>query len=347
VRVVAEGSAPLLLVGASHRTAAIERRERVGRLGDPGAWLTAARASVPAVAELLVLATCHRVELYAVASGAGVRAAQAGLEALLAPVSSGDPEAVYVRHGEAAIEHLCRVACGLDSLIVGEAEIAGQVRRAGVASREAGTLGPLLERALAGALRASGRARSETGIARGVMSAASAAVALATGMLGRLDDRVVLVAGAGQMGRQALMRLSRLAPRRLLVASRSARHADEAAASSGATAVALDAVGSLLPDVDLLIAALHASAPIIDRAAMTRRDRALLAIDLSVPRVIDPDLASVPGVTLRAVDDLGAIAARSAAQRAREIPRVEAIARDEARRAMARLSARVARAFAR
>jgi glutamyl-tRNA reductase len=329
----------VLFLGTSHRLAGLDVRARLARpVADAEAWLATASARVPSAQELLLLATCHRVECYAMtadpaATAQGLREAL-GAEGDLAP-------ALVVRTGADAATHLARVACGLDSVIIGEAEIAGQIRRAAETARRAGTLGPCLERVLAGALRASGRARAETGIARGVTSAASAAVALASGLCGPLDTRTVLVAGAGQAGRQALARLARLRPGRLLVASRSARHATEAAEATGASVILLSDVATSLSEIDLIVAAMHAplalgdSGQVIDRTA-----RPLVAIDLSVPRALDPALASWPGVTLRTLDDLGDLARRTTARRLAEVPRAEAIAREEAARAFGHLAAR-------
>src|SRR6187401_2392844 len=212
-------------------------------------------------------------------------------------------------------------------MIVGEAEIAGQVRRAAALSRSAGTMGPYLEAVMAGALAASGRARSETGIAQGVMSAASASVALAAAAYGSLADRSLLVVGAGQTGRLALSRAARAPHGRLIVASRSEKHAREAAADVGAEPRLLLDVPDLLREVDIVITTVHAPGVVItrddcERAVATRGGRRLLLIDLSMPPVIEADAALVPGVDMRSVDDLGDIARQSAAQREREIPKV-------------------------
>jgi glutamyl-tRNA reductase len=288
------------------------------------------------------------VEIYAVAVDPGPAARQiTDLVDAAAPAPVGLLGAAaggYVRHGLDAVEHLCRVACGLDSVIVGEAEISGQIRRAASRARDAGVLGPYLEAVVAGALACSGRARAETAIARGVTSVASAGVTLGVSLLGTLAHRTVLVVGAGQAGRQALARLGRLETGRLLIASRSEHHAHEAAALSGAEAVDWDRMPALVDETDLLIAAVQAPRPVVDASRWGPRiERPLVAIDLSVPRAIDPRAADVPGVTLRTVDDLGDIARESLARRAREIPLVEAIVAEEAFRAFRRLSARAAR----
>jgi glutamyl-tRNA reductase len=337
----------LLLVGTHHRIAHVDSRERLAAsIGEAGTWLASTRERSDAIAELFVLATCHRVEIYAAAADSTAARAE-----VLDQIDGGPrgerlgPSAPrYVLTGVDAARHLCRVACGLDSVIVGEAEISGQLRRAATIARDAGTLGPYLERVLAGALRASGRARAETHIGRGVTSAASAGVTLALSLLGSLAGRTVMVVGAGQAGRQVLSRLSRLDMAALLVASRSEKHARQAAAESGATPIGLDAVVDHLRQVDVVVTALQTPVPIFDAARCgSRADRPLLVIDLSVPRAVSADVALVAGVTLRSVDDLGDIARESLARREQEIPRVEAIAHDEAARAYEQFRVRAAR----
>jgi glutamyl-tRNA reductase len=336
----------LLLVGTNHRIAPLDARDHLtSSIGEVGGWLAGARSN-PALVELFVLATCHRVEIYAATDD--VRAAEAAIVRLVDGTKSGrwlGPQAPrYILTGEDAARHLCRVACGLDSVIVGEAEISGQLRRAAATAREAGAFGPYLERALAGALRASGRARAETDISRGVTSAASAGVTLATSIVGGLDDRVVVVAGAGQAGRQVLQRLARMRTAGLIVASRSERHAREAAAQSGARPVTLDQLPQHLSNADLLFTALQTPTPVVDAAGCgSRAARPLLIVDLSVPRAVDPGVAALDGVTLRTVDDLGDIARESLARRAHAVPFAEAIAHDEAIRICEQLRARAAR----
>ena len=159
-----------------------------------------------------------------------------------------------------------------------------------------------------------------------------------------LRGKSVLVVGAGQAGRQVLSRLSRVETGAIFVASRSERHAREAAALAGAGVVAFDKISDQLRLVDVLFTTLQTPVPIVDLETCERRgDRALLAIDLSVPRAVDPAVAGLNSVTLRTVDDLGDIARESLARRVQEIPRVEALAHDEAARAWAQTRARAAR----
>jgi len=317
-----------LLAGTSFRVASVEARSRVAAAVPPEEVLRAA-----GIGEYFVLSTCHRVEIYAVAADAAV--AQVSLSRVLG-------QEAYVVIGPDAVRHLCRVACGLDSMVIGEAEIAGQIRRAASQAREAGTVGVLMARVLAGALRASGRARSETRIGVGALSAASAAVSMVERALGDLNDRAVMVVGAGQAGRQALSRLARIRTGSLLVASRSRHHAFQAAEKHGAEVVPIQYLAPALDRVDAVIAASQAPALVLaaDDYRAARISRPHFMVDLSVPRVIDPSLAAFSNVTLRTVDDLGDIVRESAARRLKEVPRVEAIVEGEARRAYDAFKAR-------
>jgi len=335
----------LIVVGTNHRIAGVAIRERLAASVSLVSKWRHSRAGDSRISELLVLATCHRVELYA-----AVKDLRHAEEALLELAGSDAAGLVdgrlprYVLAGEEAITHLCRVACGLDSVIVGEAEISGQVRRAASVARESGSLGPYLERVIAAALTASGRARAETDIGRGVLSAASAGVTLASSLIGSLADKEILVAGAGEAGRQVLARLARRRARRVLVSSRSERHALEAAANSGATVVGFDSLVETIRTVDVLFTTLQTPAFVLTAADVTSRvHRPLVAIDLSVPRAIDPAIARVGGVRLRTVDDLGDIARASLDRRAEAVPLVEAIARDESARAFVQFRSRAAR----
>jgi glutamyl-tRNA reductase len=266
-------------------------------------------------------------------------AAEGALARLLAGDTSASVSGLYRHTGVAAVRHLARVAAGLDSVIVGEAEVSGQIRRALAAARAAGAVGPVLERVIAGVLRASGRARSETRIGQGVVSAATAGVSLLERAFGSLHGRTVVALGAGEAGRQALGRLAKRRVGRLLVASRSVHHATAAAKKTGAEVVHLDCLGAALAEADGLVAATRApgfqflvDAAMCRDAMASRPERALAIVDLSVPRVVDPAVAGLAGVTLHTVDDLGDVVRESVRRREREIPRVERIVADEAAR---------------
>jgi glutamyl-tRNA reductase len=320
----------LLLIGANHRTASVDVRGRMTTAASSSAAWFANHAAGAGVAELAVLATCHRVEVVAVVADAGA-ARSAIVHGLLD--ASVLEDVLYAHRGEAAVLHLARVACGLDSIIVGEAEISGQIRRALAAARGAGTVGPVLTRVVAGCLAASGRARSATRIGQGTVSAAGAAVSILERAWGGLAGRSVLVVGAGEAARQALHRLRRRGASRLVVASRSPHHARQAAERYGATAVDLDALPSELLSADGVIAATRASGSLVAAAMFAPRtsgSRLLQIVDLSVPRVVDAEVGTLAGIALYTVDDLGDVVRESLARRAREIPRVERLLAAEA-----------------
>jgi glutamyl-tRNA reductase len=336
----------LLLIGTSHRTATVDLRSRLAQsVQDAAAQLLRAPGAA-GISELCVLATCHRVEFYLVA--ADVDAADDALRGLVSRLTGGDLLAPgptrYRLVGAAAVEHLCRVAAGLDSMIVGEAEIAGQIRRAIAHAKATGAAGVFLDRLVSGALRAGGRARAETRIGAGAMSAATAAVSVVEQTLDSLAHASVLVIGAGEAGRQALERLARRRTGRLTIASRSGHHAREAAEKTGARVVNLDDLADAARLSDAVIAATLSPAYLITPATYAGSSaRSRLLIDLSVPRIIDPAVADVRGISLRTVDDLGEFVRASAARRAAEIPNVERIVRDEARRAYDQFRTRAAR----
>jgi glutamyl-tRNA reductase len=343
----------LLSFSLSHRTAPVGARERAAQaLGDVGSWLAGIRGVCSSIADVLVLSTCHRLEFYVVCSSereaAGAIVTACGLPG--SALRGGGGSGWIVRRDLEAAIHLCRVATGLDSVVVGEAEIAGQVRRAASSSRAAGLLGPRLEIILAGALTASGRARSETRIAQGVTSAASAGVVVAANHLGTLARRQVVVIGAGQAARTALGRIKRLAPARCAVVSRSRRHAESAAAIVAGQAYTLDQLETLLPEADLVVAATLADGFLLTlevarRAFGEEPGRRRVLVDLSVPRVIDPRVGELDGVRVVTVDDLGDVARQSVSRRLREMPKVEAIAVEEARRSFQRFGARLRRSI--
>ena len=337
----------LMSFSLSHRTAPVGAREAVARaFGDVGARLAGWR-DCAAIPEMLVIATCHRFErLVAMADALGGRTALAEACAVRPDDLDGHGSHGWVvRHGVDAATHLARVTAGLDSLVVGEAEIAGQVRRSVAVARDAGAMGPMLETVVAGAFRASGRARSETRIAAGVTSAASAGVLAAASALGTLEGRSVLVIGAGQAARTALGRLSRAKLAEVVVASRSPRHAAEAASIANGRVVGVDEIPLALSRADAVVAATVSDTYLLTcemaRVAFAAEPgRVRVLVDLSVPRVIDPAVGRCGQVRLVSVDDLGDVACQSLRRREREVPQAEAIASAEGRRAFERLETR-------
>jgi glutamyl-tRNA reductase len=320
----------LVCLGLSHRTAPVELRERIGALGF-GA------ENCPAVLEHAVLQTCYRVELYARLTS---NADEARDELIREFSSAHGVERelllahLYVHVDEDVARHLCRVATGLDSLVLGEAEILGQVGAGFEVGQAAGTVGPGLTLLFRTAISAGRRARSETAIGVRPATASSMALALGEGLLGDLREKDVLVVGAGQIGLQALKAVTGRGVTRVAVANRTGARAQEVAGHFEATAHDFDHLVGALAAADLAITTTASELPVITadhvRAAMSRRpERPLVIVDLAVPADVERDAGGVEGVRLFDVDDLRAGLDDAMASRLREVPKVEAIVEDE------------------
>jgi glutamyl-tRNA reductase len=320
----------LVCLGLSHRTAPVELRERVGALG-----LGAERC--PGVEEHVALTTCYRVELYAFLSG-GVEEARDELIGVLASTHGVErsllTDHLYVHAGEDVARHLCRVAAGLDSLVLGEAEILGQVGDAFDDARTSATTGPVLELLFRTAVSAGRRARSETAIGANPATASSMALALAEGVLGDLRQRRVLVVGAGRIALQTLKAARGRGVTEAAVANRTRERAEEAAASFRAETFELTQLESALAWADVVVTATSSETPVMSsevvQAAVVRRDdRLLVLVDLAVPADVERSAGAIPGVRLFDVDDLRAGLDDAIGARLREVPSVEAIVEDE------------------
>jgi len=320
----------LVCLGLSHRTAPVELRERIGALG-----FSAERC--PAVVEHATLQTCYRVELYARLTS-GVEDARDELIDALSRAHGVERELLmdhlYVHAGDDVARHLCRVAAGLDSLVLGEAEILGQVGGAFDAGKAAGTVGPGLSLLFRTAITAGRRARAETAIGANPATASSMALALAESVVGELREKRVLIVGAGRVGLQSLKALAGRGVVQTVVANRTRERAAEVAERFGATARGLDELEGALSWADVAVTATASEAAVVGadlvRDAMSRRtDRPLVLVDLAVPADIERDVGAIPGVRLFDVDDLRAGQDDSMASRLREVPAVEAIVQDE------------------
>ena len=284
-----------------------------------------------------MLQTCYRVELYARLTSGVEDARDELVEAL--STTHGVPgevllEHLYVHAGEDVARHLCRVAAGLDSLILGEAEILGQVGDAHAAGRSDGTVGPGLELLFRTAITAGRRSRSETAIGANPATASSMALALAAGVLGGVRGASVLVVGAGRVGLQTLKAAEGRGSGRIAVANRSRERAVEVAGRFAATAHGLDELDRALHDADVVVTATSAEAPVVRAdvvaAAMAgRADRPLVIVDLAVPADVERAAGAITGVRLFDVDDLRAGLDDAMSSRVREVPKVEAIVEEE------------------
>jgi glutamyl-tRNA reductase len=305
-------------------------RERIGALG-PGA------ERCPAVLEHAVLQTCYRVELYAQLT-TGVEDARDELIDALSSAHAVSRELLldhlYVHAGEDVARHLCRVATGLDSLVLGEAEILGQVGDAFESGTAQGTVGPGLTLLFRTAISAGRRARSETAIGANPATASSMALALAEGTLGELGDRSLLVVGAGRIGLQTLKAAEGRGIVRIAVANRTKARAVDVSEPFGAAAHDLGELETALAAADVAITATSSETPIVDsrvvRAAMKlRADRPLVLVDLAVPADVEREAGEIEGVRLFDVDDLRAGLDDAMAARLREVPKVEALVEEE------------------
>ena len=322
------------VVGLSHRTAPLDVRERlVGRISEPVPAVRGLVASAGST-EAMLLSTCNRVEAYLVSDGDGPAA---GARGFLVELAGGRDLApfLYERDGMEAVKHLFRVASSLDSMVLGEPQILGQVKDAFAFAQEAGTLGPLLGRTVPRSFRVAKRIRTETAIAAGALSVSSVAVDLAEKIFGSLAGRPVLLVGAGEMGEEAAARLVG-AGGTLFVTNRSAPRAEAVAREHGAVARPWDALDASLVLADVVLCSTASADPILDRdrierAMHERKRRPLFLVDIAVPRDVAADVETLPDVFLYNVDDLQQVAADHARERVREAEVAEAIVLDEVR----------------
>jgi len=321
-------------VGLNHLTSPVEEREK----------LVFASAELPDVLAYLyerlhgvvVLSTCNRTEMYAVAfPGDSVRQ---NLVSLLNEAKGVDvPESCFYRlKDDHAAEHLFRVASGIDSMVIGESQILGQVREAFSAATEAETLDGLLVKLFHSAIGIGRRARSETHIGRHAVSVSSAAVSLARKALGDLTEKTVLVISAGGMGKLAAKSLAKHKGSRIIVANRTRERAQNIAEDLGpdATAISLDDLPNALAVADIVISGTSSETFIIGpketRAVMQNRNgRGLLFIDIAVPRDIDPAVQEIDGVHLHDIDDIEIAADEGWNGRLAEVQKVEALVEEE------------------
>ena len=298
---------PLVALGINHQTAPVSLRERVAFDGEALPRALAALRALPQVREVALLSTCNRTELYAMTDDGGNALAD---WLATQPAETGDLHAYLYRHADAdAVRHLFRVATGLDSLVLGEPQILGQVKDAWAAARAAGTLGGQLDRLFQSAFATAKRARTDTRIGANPVSVASTAVRLAQESFARLDESTVLLVGAGETIELAAKHLSDGKVKRLLVANRTLAHAQELASRHGGVALPLAELDRHLGEADIVISATAARDPVVTRtqvaaALAQRRHRPILLLDLAVPRDIEAGVAELKDVFLYTVDDL-------------------------------------------
>ena len=331
----------LICVGLSHKEAPIAVRERVAvRLEQVGERLQEIKTAT-GVQEAILVSTCNRLEIFAVA---GSRGAGDDLRRMLGAVA--EPH-VVCRFDEEALLHLFRVAASLDSMVVGEAQILGQVKEAAALAREAGTLGPELSRALARATSAAKRVRTETEIARGAVSVSTIAVQLAQKLLGSLEGRSILLLGAGEMAQLAARELKSGGAHELLVANRTPQAAEELAREVGGVPVSLAELQSLLERADVAICSTSSAQALVTREMMARavkarRYRPIFLVDLTLPRNVEPSANELENVYVYDLDDLERVAAENRELREGQVARAEEIVSQELKAFLLQLRERTA-----
>jgi glutamyl-tRNA reductase len=336
------GSLRPIVVGLSHRSAPIELREKVAVSAAALPSVLQELAELEIFEELVLLSTCNRIELLALTVDEE-RAIETAVEffARRGGGSAETRERLYRLQGEAAVSHLFRVAASLDSIVVGEPQILGQVKTAYREACDAGVAGDGLRRLFDKAFAVAKRVRSQTRIGHSGLSTASVAIEALSRAMNGFDGRTVLVVGAGQMGEAALHRLRKLQASSLLMANRTLERACDEARKAGAQAVDWTEIKSLLETVDAAVYSTAAPHVVLTRgqveAAMAARGgRPLFLADLAMPRDIDPQAAAVPGVTLWDVDSLSGAVIENQELRRLEAEKAEGIVEAEATRWSAR-----------
>jgi glutamyl-tRNA reductase len=332
----------IVVVGLSHREAPLEVRERLAIEADGVAGLLRGLLSCPAIREALCVSTCNRIEIYAVGQQDSDEHTRAAVEAVqnalveLAGRNGAEGIVPYLKTHvrRDAVLHLFRVAASLDSLVVGEPQILGQMREALETAKTAGGIGKYLDRATNRALHVAKRVRTETAIGEGQMSIASVAVDLARQIFGELTGRTALLVGAGEMAEGAAKLLVK-AGAKLLVVNRSPERARQLALEFGGGSRPWEELATALVDADVVIASTSAKGFVVTRATVgkamkARRGRSLFFIDIAVPRDIDPAVNDIDNVYLYDIDNLSNLVAESMQGRRAEAERAEELVQHEA-----------------
>lgn len=328
------------MVGISHQSAPLELRERVAFNAEQARRAAAELRARRILEESVVVSTCNRSEIYGVASRMVDPAGEA-IESFLAEFHHLRADEIspfeYRRRGPAVVRHLFRVASGLDSMLLGEAEILGQVRDAYTSALDNRTTGHVLNRLFQSALEVGKKVRSQTEISTRPMSVAFAGVKLAERIFGHLEHHTALIVGAGSVGEQVVEHMQRRGISRILVANRSLERARALATHVGGEAVPLEVLSTLLALPNIVVSSVSADQPVITRAMVERvmqlrHNRDLFFIDLGVPRNVEAGVADLYNVYLYNIDDLSEIVEQNRHAREREIPRAEAIVEEHVRR---------------
>jgi glutamyl-tRNA reductase len=326
----------LVLIGVNHKTAPIEVRERIAISRDDLPETTRALAAVPGVAECMIVSTCNRVEILAAVEDGSLDVTtflqrHFNLDpALLAPH-------LYEHRDHEAVAHLFRVAASLDSMVVGEPQILGQVKEAFATARASGTVGGQLEHLLQCTFAAAKKVRSETEIGSNSVSIASVAVELARKIFGSLQGRTVFLVGAGKMSELAARHLVQQGAGAILVTNRTLERARRMAETFDGQVIPFEQLHDTASQADIVISSTGAPHPIFRREhgqvfLQRRRNRPMFFIDIAVPRDVDPEMGKLEGIFVYDIDDLQAVAAAHLSERSREAADAEALIAAEVER---------------
>ncbi|MGI9605342.1 MAG: glutamyl-tRNA reductase [Acidimicrobiales bacterium] len=326
----------VVVIGLNQRSVPLDVFERVAISDDQVGKVLHDLTQSPDVAEAVVLSTCNRIEIYARAER--FHPAFGDVRDALAR-HSGVPldtfaDHLYVHHDDDAARHLFGVTCGLDSAVLGETEILGQVRRAHEVARDAEAAGAALSDLFTASSSVGRKVRAQTGIARNITSVSRAAVAMATAQLGTLDGRSICVLGAGEMSEGMAVALRDAGARELIISNRTIERAEPLAERVGGVVAPLDELSSTVARVDVLLTGTGANSLMVEHQTLVeimsaRTDRPLLIVDIAVPRDVDPAAGEIDGVTLLDMEDLSAFAEVGRAERRGEIAAVRSLIDDE------------------
>ena len=326
----------LALIGVNHKTAPIALREKIAIGRDDLAETTRALAATPGVAECMIVSTCNRVELLAAVEGPGTDLVDFlprhfGLERALLESH------IYKKRDRDAVQHVFRVAASLDSMVVGEPQILGQVKEAFAVARASGTVAGQLEHLLQSAFAAAKKVRSETEIGSSSVSIASVAVDLAKQIFGSLQGRTVFLVGAGKMSELAARHLVQQGAGAILVSNRTQDRARRMAEEFQGRVIPFEQLYEAASEADIVISSTGAPHPIFRREhgqafLHRRRNRPMFFIDIAVPRDVDPAMGKLEGIFVYDIDDLQAVAAAHLAERSREASDAETLIAGEVER---------------
>jgi glutamyl-tRNA reductase len=338
----------IFVAGLSYKTTPVELREKLAvsrsRLQCSGCRLKL-RGNL---SEVVLLSTCNRVEIYGVSPWI-----HGSVHALFQELTNTDLDFtpyIYVKEGAAAVEHLFAVASGLDSMVIGETEITGQVKNAYEAAKSAGLTGKKMNQLFQAACRVVKRIRSETAIGRGATSVGSVAVELAEKIFDRdLSAKTVMIFGAGKMGEACVKHLAKRGAKTVLVSNRSFERAEKLAAEFGGRAVRLEESKAAMTEVDILVSSTGSPDIVLRRKDVAailpaRGNRPLVLVDIAVPRDIDPAAAELPNVFLYDIDDLEAVVRENTKNRGQELAHCQQIILEHSRKVMLRFEDRPAAA---